>query len=60
MFPPTILDVKPQHVVLDMCAAPGYIASQVSEMMNSEPLQAQCKFGTNCNNIGLWEENKGK
>ncbi|XP_053402468.1 RNA cytosine-C(5)-methyltransferase NSUN2-like [Mercenaria mercenaria] len=40
MFPPTLLDVKPQHVVLDMCAAPGYIASQVCEMMNSEPLQS--------------------
>lgn len=40
MFPPTLLEVKPQHVVLDLCAAPGYIASQVSEMMNSEPLQA--------------------
>ncbi|KAL4234564.1 hypothetical protein ACF0H5_006205 [Mactra antiquata] len=41
MFPPTLLDIKPQHVVLDMCAAPGFMASQILEMMNAEPLQSQ-------------------
>lgn len=40
LFPPLILDVKPQHLVLDMCASPGFLASQVCEMMNAEPLQA--------------------
>jgi hypothetical protein len=43
MFPHILLDVKPQFRVLDMCAAPGYIASQVAEAMNSEPLQSQSK-----------------
>ena len=48
MFPHILLDVKPQHRVLDMCAAPGYIASQVAEIMNSEPLQSQSMYLYQC------------
>jgi len=31
MIPPLLLDVKPQHVVLDMCAAPGSKTAQLLE-----------------------------
>ena len=33
MIPPYFLDVKPEHNVIDMCAAPGSKTTQVIEMM---------------------------
>eukprot|EP00045_Choanoeca_perplexa_P011944 m.128322 g.128322 ORF g.128322 m.128322 type:complete len:774 (-) comp15824_c0_seq8:34-2355(-) len=35
MIPPLLLDVQPQHAVLDMCAAPGSKTSQIIEAMHS-------------------------
>lgn len=35
MIPPMLLDVKPHHLVLDMCAAPGSKTAQLIEMMHS-------------------------
>lgn len=34
MIPPLLLDVRPGHVVLDMCAAPGSKAAQLLEMIH--------------------------
>ena len=36
MIPPYFLDVKPEHNVIDMCAAPGSKTTQVIEMMLSQ------------------------
>lgn len=36
MIPPYFLDVKPEHYVIDMCAAPGSKTTQVLEMMLSK------------------------
>ncbi|KZC14150.1 PREDICTED: tRNA (cytosine(34)-C(5))-methyltransferase [Dufourea novaeangliae] len=36
MVPPLVLDVKPSHKVLDMCAAPGSKTAQLIEMIHSE------------------------
>ncbi|KAG9258945.1 putative methyltransferase [Emericellopsis atlantica] len=33
MIPPMLMDVQPNHVVLDMCAAPGSKAAQLLEMI---------------------------
>ena len=33
MIPPLCLEVKPEHSVLDMCAAPGSKTCQILEMM---------------------------
>lgn len=35
MIPPLLLDVKSDHLVLDMCAAPGSKTAQLVEMMHS-------------------------
>lgn len=35
MIPPLLLDVKPGHVVLDLCAAPGSKAAQLLEMIHT-------------------------
>ncbi|PSR78543.1 S-adenosyl-L-methionine-dependent methyltransferase, partial [Coniella lustricola] len=35
MIPPLLLDVRPGHVVLDLCAAPGSKAAQLLEMIHS-------------------------
>ena len=35
MIPPLVLDVKPQHKVLDMCAAPGSKTGQLIEAMHA-------------------------
>lgn len=37
MIPPVVLDVKPDHAVLDMCAAPGSKTSQILEIIASIP-----------------------
>lgn len=34
MIPPLLLDVKPNHKVLDICAAPGSKTVQIIEMMH--------------------------
>ncbi|XP_017769244.1 PREDICTED: tRNA (cytosine(34)-C(5))-methyltransferase isoform X2 [Nicrophorus vespilloides] len=36
MLPPLVLDVKPHHTVLDMCAAPGSKTAQLLEMLHGE------------------------
>ena len=36
MIPPRVLDVKPHHKVLDMCAAPGSKTSQIIEALHAE------------------------
>ncbi|XP_012271383.1 tRNA (cytosine(34)-C(5))-methyltransferase [Orussus abietinus] len=36
MIPPILLDVKPWHKVLDMCAAPGSKTAQLIEMIHAE------------------------
>lgn len=35
MIPPLLLDVKPSHAVLDLCAAPGSKAAQLLEMIHT-------------------------
>mmetsp|Transcript_15450 Transcript_15450/g.43228 ORF Transcript_15450/g.43228 Transcript_15450/m.43228 type:complete len:1047 (+) Transcript_15450:183-3323(+) len=35
MVPPLFLDVKPEHMVLDMCAAPGSKTFQILEMLHT-------------------------
>ncbi|KAJ4390734.1 tRNA (cytosine-5-)-methyltransferase ncl1 [Gnomoniopsis smithogilvyi] len=35
MIPPLLLDVKPGHTVLDLCAAPGSKAAQLLEMLHT-------------------------
>lgn len=37
MIPPIVLDVKPHHKVLDMCAAPGSKTAQIIESLHSDP-----------------------
>ncbi|KAG0056401.1 hypothetical protein BGZ83_005116 [Gryganskiella cystojenkinii] len=41
MIPPLLLDIKPQHWVMDMCAAPGSKTAQIIEMVhaNDQPKQ---------------------
>lgn len=34
MIPPLLMDVRPGHVVLDMCAAPGSKSAQILEMLH--------------------------
>lgn len=36
MIPPLVLDVKPHHAVLDMCAAPGSKTAQLIEAIHAE------------------------
>ncbi|KAE8748043.1 hypothetical protein FOCC_FOCC005238 [Frankliniella occidentalis] len=36
MIPPLVLDVKPHHKVLDMCAAPGSKTAQLIEMLHAD------------------------
>ncbi|XP_015591568.1 tRNA (cytosine(34)-C(5))-methyltransferase [Cephus cinctus] len=36
MIPPLVLDVKPHHKVLDMCAAPGSKTAQLIEMIHAD------------------------
>jgi len=35
MIPPLLLDVKPEHWVLDMCAAPGSKTAQLMEAIHA-------------------------
>ncbi|KDQ20325.1 hypothetical protein BOTBODRAFT_27748 [Botryobasidium botryosum FD-172 SS1] len=36
MIPPLLLDVKPHHIVLDMCAAPGSKTAQIIEALHAD------------------------
>ena len=36
MIPPVVLDVKPHHKVLDMCAAPGSKTAQLIEAIHAK------------------------
>ncbi len=36
MIPPLVLEVKPHHKVLDMCAAPGSKTAQLIEALHVE------------------------
>ncbi len=36
MIPPLLLDVKPHHKVLDMCAAPGSKTAQLVEFLHAD------------------------
>ena len=36
MIPPLVLDVKPHHKVLDMCAAPGSKTAQLIEALHAQ------------------------
>ncbi|KCV69354.1 hypothetical protein H696_03786 [Fonticula alba] len=38
MIPPLLLDVQPDHLVLDMCAAPGSKTAQIIEALHETPL----------------------
>ena len=35
-----MMDFQSQHIVLDMCAGPGFLAGQICQAMHSDPLQA--------------------
>ncbi|KAK7208016.1 S-adenosyl-L-methionine-dependent methyltransferase [Myxozyma melibiosi] len=37
MIPPLLLDVKPEHTVIDMCAAPGSKTAQIIEALHAVP-----------------------
>lgn len=50
MIPPLLLDVQSDHLVLDMCAAPGSKTSQIVEMVDGEACTA-----TDLYNLGLME-----
>lgn len=39
MIPPLLLDVKPNHWVLDMCAAPGSKTAQIIEAIHANDAQ---------------------
>jgi 16S rRNA C967 or C1407 C5-methylase (RsmB/RsmF family) len=39
MIPPLLLDVKPNHWVLDMCAAPGSKTAQIIEAIHANDTQ---------------------
>uniref|UniRef100_A0A4W3HN56 tRNA (cytosine(34)-C(5))-methyltransferase n=1 Tax=Callorhinchus milii TaxID=7868 RepID=A0A4W3HN56_CALMI len=36
MIPPLLMDIKPHHKILDMCAAPGSKTAQLIEMLHSD------------------------
>ncbi|ODQ52014.1 S-adenosyl-L-methionine-dependent methyltransferase [Saitoella complicata NRRL Y-17804] len=40
MIPPLLLDVKPEHIVIDMCAAPGSKTGQIIEALHATPEDA--------------------
>lgn len=40
MLPPLLLDVQPDHIVLDMCAAPGSKTAQILEAIHGGDLTA--------------------
>lgn len=36
MVPPLLLDVQPDHLVLDACASPGSKTTQIIEIMHKD------------------------
>ncbi|PVU98827.1 hypothetical protein BB560_005600 [Smittium megazygosporum] len=45
MIPPLLLDVKPHHYVLDMCAAPGSKTAQILELLHFDLPEAEIPDG---------------
>lgn len=45
MIPPLLLDVQPDHLVLDMCAAPGSKTSQIVEQLHAKCPEGQVPSG---------------
>lgn len=43
MIPPLLLDIKPHHRVLDMCAAPGSKTAQIIEMLQPDECSSVAK-----------------
>lgn len=41
MIPPLLLDVKSDHLVLDMCAAPGSKTAQIIEALHADESDKQ-------------------
>lgn len=44
MIPPLFLDVRPEHIVLDMCAAPGSKTAQLIEALHSPITSSPDKY----------------
>ncbi|CAG8726736.1 11640_t:CDS:2, partial [Ambispora leptoticha] len=47
MIPPLLLDVKPHHYVLDMCAAPGSKTAQLIEALHADNITQSNNVPTN-------------
>ncbi|KAJ1948559.1 tRNA (cytosine-5-)-methyltransferase ncl1, partial [Linderina pennispora] len=45
MVPPLLLDVQPEHFVLDMCAAPGSKTAQLIEALHKDTAMGECPPG---------------
>mmetsp|Transcript_91583 Transcript_91583/g.126262 ORF Transcript_91583/g.126262 Transcript_91583/m.126262 type:complete len:86 (+) Transcript_91583:692-949(+) len=43
MLPPLLLDVKADHAIFDMCAAPGSKTAQLLELIQSDSIYNQNK-----------------
>lgn len=44
MIPVTLLDIKPYHMVIDMCAAPGSKTIQILEYLHANGTQLPSGF----------------
>lgn len=45
MIPPVLLDIKPHHKILDLCAAPGSKTSQLIEYLHSDSKNSDVNQG---------------
>jgi len=57
MIPPLFLDVKPEHRVMDMCAAPGSKTSQLLEMLHTASGEATPRGVVVANDASLQRAN---
>ncbi|EMD00459.1 hypothetical protein BAUCODRAFT_20558 [Baudoinia panamericana UAMH 10762] len=68
MIPPLLLDVRPEHTVLDLCAAPGSKSAQLVEAVHAgeeervEKAIKRAKGGESVegDGLGLFEEEQGR